>query len=100
MGIFTVSVSEEKRMKTVAAVVIDKMAPLDLWGPIQAFQVAFAANPDEPSRPDSSEPLYKVITLGKAKGPVATGSGAGPRLPVFWYHSFFRNSNNPRIGRP
>lgn len=36
----------KKRMKTVAAVVIDKMAPLDLWGPIQAFQVAFAANPN------------------------------------------------------
>ncbi len=69
-------------MRTVAAVVIDKMAPLDLWGPIQAFQVAFAANPDEPARPDSSKPLYKVITLGKSKGPVATGSGSGPAVMV------------------
>ena len=65
-------------MKTVAAVVIDKMAPLDLWGPIQAFQVAFAANPNEPTKPDSSKPLYKIITIGKTKGPIATGSGAGP----------------------
>lgn len=73
-------------MKTVAALVIDKMAPLDLWGPIQAFQVAFAANPDEPTKPDSSKPLYKVITLGKAQGPVATGSGAGPAVMVD--HSF------------
>ena len=30
-------------MKTVAAVVIDKMAPLDLWGPIQAFQAVIIA---------------------------------------------------------
>ena len=73
-------------MKTVAAVVIDKMAPLDLWGPIQAFQVAFAANPDDPTKPDSSKPLYKVITLGKSKGPVATGSGTGPA--VMGDHSF------------
>ena len=73
-------------MRTVAAVVIEKMAPLDLWGPIQAFQVAFATNPDEPVRPDSSKPLYKVITLGKAKGPVATGSGSGPAVMVD--HSF------------
>ncbi|PKB66059.1 MAG: hypothetical protein BZY81_08265 [SAR202 cluster bacterium Io17-Chloro-G4] len=73
-------------MKTVAAVVIDKMAPLDLWGPIQAFQVAFATNPDEPTKPDSSKPLYKVITLGEAKGPVATGSGTGPAVMVD--HSF------------
>ena len=73
-------------MKTVAAVVIDKMAPLDLWGSIQAFQVAFAANPDDPTKPDSFKPLYKVITLGKSKGPVATGSGTGPAVMVD--HSF------------
>ncbi len=73
-------------MKTVAALVIDRMAPLDLWGPIQAFQVAFTASIDEPSKPDPSKPLYKVITLGKAKGPVATGNGAGPAVMVD--HSF------------
>ena len=73
-------------MKTVAAVVIDKMAPLDLWGPIQAFQVAFAADAGEPNKPDSSKPLYKVITLGKAKEPVTTGGGAGPAVMVD--HSF------------
>ncbi len=87
-------------MKTVAAVVIERMAPLDLWGPIQAFQVAFAANLDESARPDSSKPLYKVITLGKPRVPVATESGAGPRRLVSWHYSFFGNSNNPRIGRP
>lgn len=73
-------------MRTVAAVVIERMAPLDLWGPIQAFQVAFAVNPDDPSKPDSSKPLYKVVTLGKTKGPVATGSGTGPAVVVD--HSF------------
>ncbi len=62
------------------------MAPLDLWGPIQAFQVAFAANPNEPTKPDSSKPLYKIITIGKTKGPIATGSGAGPAVMVD--HSF------------
>lgn len=62
------------------------MDPLDLWGPIQAFQVAFAVNPDEPTKPDSSKPLYKVITIGKTKGPIATGSGAGPAVMVD--HSF------------
>lgn len=76
-------------MKTVAALVIERMAPLDLWGPIQAFQVAFAASVDEPSKPDASKPLYKVITLGKAKGPVATGNGTGPAVMVD--HSFSDN---------
>ena len=66
-------------MKTVAALIFEGMAPLDLFGPIQVFTVACTPRDDDPSKPDRSKPLYKVITVGKERGPVATGaSGAGP----------------------
>jgi len=69
-------------MRTVAAVVLPiKMAPLDFFGPIQAFNVAFAT--DSHTKPDMSKPLYRVITLGSKKGPVPTGlSGTGPEVVV------------------
>ncbi|MDA1128326.1 MAG: DJ-1/PfpI family protein [Chloroflexi bacterium] len=66
-------------MKTVAALIFEGMAPLDLFGPIQVFNVACTPREDDPTKPDTSKPLYKVVTVGKEKGPVATGAnGAGP----------------------
>ncbi len=66
-------------MKTVAALIFEGMAPLDLFGPIQVFTVACTPRDDDSSKPDRSKPLYKVITVGKERGPVATGAdGAGP----------------------
>ena len=66
-------------MKTVAALIFEGMAPLDLFGPIQVFNVACTPREDDTTKPDTTKPLYKVITVGKEKGPVATGSnGAGP----------------------
>lgn len=73
-------------MKTVAGVIIDHMAPLDLFGPVQAFNVAFGT--DTAGASDFSNPLYHTITIGKEQGAVATGnSGAGPAVIVdysFW----------------
>ena len=69
-------------MRTVAAVVIENMAPLDLWGPIQAFQVAFAPVAGAPSKPDRSKALYRVFTIGQKIGPVPTGDGTGPAVMV------------------
>ena len=66
-------------MKTVAALIFEGMAPLDLFGPIQVFTAAYTPREDDSSRPDTTKPLYKEITLGRDKGPVATGAnGAGP----------------------
>ena len=66
-------------MRTVAALVFQNMAPLDLFGPIQVFNVACVPDAKRPSMPDRTKPLYRVITIGKEKGPIATGrEGAGP----------------------
>ena len=66
-------------MKTVAALIFEGMAPLDLFGPIQVFNVACTPREDDPTKPDRSKSLYRVITVGKKQGPVATGAdGAGP----------------------
>ncbi len=66
-------------MKTVAALIFEGMAPLDLFGPIQVFNVACTPREDDPTKPDTAKPLYRVVTVGKAKGPVPTGvNGAGP----------------------
>ena len=66
-------------MKTVAALIFEGMAPLDLFGPIQVFNVACTPREDDSSKPDTTKPLYKVITVGKEAGPVATGTnGGGP----------------------
>ena len=70
-------------MKTVAALIFEGMAPLDLFGPIQVFNVACTPREDTSTKPDTTKPLYKVITVGKEKGPVATGTnGAGPVVVV------------------
>ena len=66
-------------MRTVAALLFENMAPLDLFGPIQVFNVACDPDAKRPSMPDTTKPLYRVITIGKEKGPIATGrGGAGP----------------------
>ena len=66
-------------MKTVAALIFKGMAPLDLFGPIQVFNVACTPREDDSTKPDTGKPLYKVITVGKEAGLVATGAnGAGP----------------------
>ena len=66
-------------MKTVAALIFEGMAPLDLFGPIQVFNVACTPREDDSSKPDTTKPLYKVITVGKEAEPVATGTnGGGP----------------------
>jgi len=66
-------------MKTVAALIFEGMAPLDLFGPIQVFTAAYTPREDDSSRPDTTKPLYKVITVGRDKGLVATGAnGSGP----------------------
>ena len=66
-------------MRTVAALIFEGMAPLDLFGPIQVFNVACTPREDDSTKPDTTKPLYKVITVGIEKGPVATGTnGAGP----------------------
>ncbi|MCH8987636.1 MAG: DJ-1/PfpI family protein [Chloroflexi bacterium] len=66
-------------MRTVAALIFEGMAPLDLFGPIQVFNVACTPREDDPTKPDRSKSLYRVITVGKEQGPVATGAnGAGP----------------------
>ena len=57
-------------MKTVAALIFEGMAPLDLFGPIQVFTAAYTPREDDSSRPDTTKPLYKVITVGRDKGPV------------------------------
>jgi putative intracellular protease/amidase len=55
------------------------MAPLDLFGPIQVFNVACVPHANKPRMPDTTKPLYRVITIGTEKGPIATGrEGAGP----------------------
>ncbi len=73
-------------MRTVAAVVIENMAPLDLWGPIQAFQVAFAPVTGAPSKPNRSKVLYRVFTICQKIGPVPTADGVG--LAVMVEHAF------------
>ena len=66
-------------MKTVAALIFKGMAPLDLFGPIQVFNVACTPREDDSTKPATAKPLYKVITVGKEAGLVATGAnGAGP----------------------
>ncbi len=66
-------------MRTVAALVFENMAPLDLFGPIQVFNVACTPDVQRPNRPDTTRPLYRVITIGKQNGPIPTGrEGAGP----------------------
>ena len=66
-------------MRTVAALVFENMAPLDLFGPIQVFNVACTPDVQRPNRPDTIRPLYRVITIGKQNGPIPTGrEGAGP----------------------
>jgi len=73
-------------LKTVAGVIIDHMAPMDLFGPVQAFNLAFAS--DAHGAPDLQKPLYQTITIGKEQGAVATGNnGSGPAVIVdygFW----------------
>ena len=71
-------------MKTVAALIFESMAPLDLFGPIQVFNAACTPREEDSTKPDTSKPLYRVIFVGKEKGLVATGSnGAGRR----WWRS-------------
>ena len=66
-------------MRTVAALIFEGMAPLDLFGPIQVFNVACTPRDDDSTKPDTAKPLYRVITVGKEKGPIPTGvNGAGP----------------------
>ncbi len=66
-------------MRTVAALIFEGMAPLDLFGPIQVFNVACTPREDDSTKPDTAKPLYRVVTVGKEKGPVSTGAkGAGP----------------------
>ena len=72
-------------MKTVAALIFEGMAPLDLFGPIQVFTAAYTPREDDSSRPDTNKPLYKVITVGRNKGPVATGAN-GTGLVVIAEH--------------
>ena len=68
-------------MKTVAALIFESMAPLDLFGPIQVFNAACTPREEDSTKPDTSKPLYRVIFVGKEKGLVATGSnGAGPAV--------------------
>ncbi len=66
-------------MKTVAALIFEGMAPLDMFGPVQVFAASYTPREDDSSRPDTSKPLYKVVFVAREKGPVATGpNGAGP----------------------
>ena len=66
-------------MRTVAALIFEGMAPLDLFGPVQVFNSSCIPRDEDGTKPDTTKPLYKVIFVGREKGPVATGpSGAGP----------------------
>ena len=47
-------------MKTVAALIFEGMAPLDLFGPIQVFTAAYTPREDDSSRPDTTKPLYAL----------------------------------------
>jgi len=66
-------------MKTVAALIFEGMAPLDLFGPLQVFAAACTPREGDPTKPDTAKPLYKVVFVAKEQGSVATGvNGAGP----------------------
>ncbi|MBT98269.1 MAG: hypothetical protein CL902_06550 [Dehalococcoidia bacterium] len=66
-------------MRTVAALIFEGMAPLDLFGPVQVFNSSCTPRDEDGTKPDATKPLYKVIFVGREKGTVATGpGGAGP----------------------
>ena len=66
-------------MRTVAALIFEGMAPLDVFGPVQVFNSSCTPREEDSTKPDTTKPLYKVIFIGREKGPVATGpGGAGP----------------------
>lgn len=66
-------------MKTVAALIFEGMARLDLFGPVQVFAASYTPRDDDSTIPDTSKSLYKVVFVARVKGSVATGpNGAGP----------------------
>ncbi len=76
-------------MKKVAAVVIEKMTPLDYFGPIQAFNLSFdpydsdGPNGQEAGAPNWQKPRYEVFSIGRERGAVPTGNaGNGPGVEV------------------
>ncbi|OED40075.1 hypothetical protein AB833_12905 [Chromatiales bacterium (ex Bugula neritina AB1)] len=50
--------------RTVAVVFFPDFAPLDAYGPIQAFNLAFKPLDSAPEKPDMESPLYKIIPVG------------------------------------
>ena len=43
-------------MKTVAALIFESLAPLDLFGPIQVFNAACTPREEDSMKPDPSKP--------------------------------------------
>ena len=70
-------------MRTVGVVYFPSFAPLDAYGPIQAFNLSFAPKADNPTSPDMTAPLYRVVSVGSAEGPCASGpTGGGPKTVI------------------
>ena len=69
-------------MKTVAGVFFEGFAPLDAYGPIQAFALSFEPDAEDPSSPNMDAPLYKVISVGQKTGLVAGGAAGSPATQI------------------
>lgn len=60
--------------KKVATLIIDKMAPMNLFGPVQVFNLAFKLKDGEEKlkRPDMAIALYECFSIGEKKGLIKT----------------------------
>jgi transcriptional regulator GlxA family with amidase domain len=67
--------------RTVAVVLFDNFAPLDVYGPVQALNMALCGD----GTIDPQNQLYEVITIGSARGPVQSGWNGGPVTEVRYF---------------
>ena len=66
-------------MRTVAVVFFPEFAPLDAYGPIQAFNLSFEPTESDPSSPNMKAPLYQVVSVGVEETAYGCGpAGTGP----------------------
>jgi putative intracellular protease/amidase len=62
-------------------VLFDNFAPLDVYGPVQALNMALCGD----GTIDPQNQLYEVITIGSARGPVQSGWNGGPVTEVRYF---------------
>ncbi len=72
-------------MRTVAVVFFSGFAPLDTYGPIQAFNLSFGVTAGKPSVPDMNDPKYRVISVGLKQTSYSCGPhGMGPATQAMY----------------